>query len=275
VGAQLAECGRPGNDAHGPQRPVEHLRALARTAQGVLLRGVPGDQVTGDDLAERPALGRDDDGGAADRPPAGGSRQLGIGVQQPLQPGEAGRIPLRRQGLGEVVVGCAAAKQPAHGRAHDIGGDRRAQRHGHPGEQVGRGMPPPGQPAAGNLTPPGPGLVRAAGQPPFLPGGTGLVLQPVQQRAGPDAGVVLGRGYPARQHPGQLPLRLGARQHCPGPAGDIGTGGEAVTGRLPQRPAVPPPRRPRPGRCLRPRLLPARGGHRAAVPNKISSVPGW
>jgi len=39
VSAQLAERGRPVDDAHGPQRPVEHLRALARTAEGVLLGG--------------------------------------------------------------------------------------------------------------------------------------------------------------------------------------------------------------------------------------------
>jgi hypothetical protein len=87
---------------------------------------VPGHHVTDGDIAESPALGRDDDGGAADRQPAGGGRQLRIGVQQPLQPGEASRIPLRRQDPGEMAAGCAAAEQPVHGRAHDIGGDRRA-----------------------------------------------------------------------------------------------------------------------------------------------------
>jgi hypothetical protein len=271
-GAQLAEGDGAVDDAHGPQRPVDDLHALARAPQRLVLGGVLGEQVADGDLAERPALGRDDDGGPVDRHPAGGRRQLGIGVQQPLEPGEAGRVPLGRQCPGEVVVGCAAGEQPAHGRADDIGGGSRAQRHGHAGQPVGRRPSPLGQPAAGKLAPPGrAGLVRSAGQPPLLPGRAGLVFQPVQQRAGPDAGVALACGSPARQHPGQLPLRLGARQHGPRPARGVRAGGETVTGRLPQRPAVQTSRRRRPGG----RLRPGRRRHGVPAPNRISSVPGW
>ena len=112
VGAQLAERGRAGDDAHGLQCPVEHLRSLARTAEGVFLGGVPGDHVADGDLAERAALGRDDGGGAAGRQPAGDGRQLGVGVEQLPQAGEAFGVPLGDQRPGEVVVGHAAAEQP-------------------------------------------------------------------------------------------------------------------------------------------------------------------
>ena len=213
-GAQLAEGGGAVDDAHGPQRPVDDLHALARPRQGLVLGGVLGEQVADGDLAERPALGRDDDGGPVDRHPAGGRRQLGIGVQQPLQPGEAGRVPFRRQGPGEVVVGCAAAEQPVHGRAHDVGGDRRAQRHGHAGQPVGRGASPLGQPAAGKLAPPGawPGPRRWPATVPARSRRAGPPASPAARRArrGRSAGRRLSRP-PAPGPAAAAPRRAAAR----------------------------------------------------------------
>ena len=182
---------------------------------------------------------------------------------------------VRARARARPVVGRAAAEQPAQRRAG------RCQRRSPPAA--------PRTARSAHVRPRGPGRAASVREPPASR----------SPRAGPRRWPA---SVPARSSPGwsssqsssrrraragarcsaapvagrqqavELALRIRARHRGRRPAGKVRACREAVTGRLPERPAVH--RAAGAGRRLRQRPLPARGGHEAPVPNRTSSVSG-
>ena len=140
------------------------------------------------DVADRPALGCEDGG---DLIPRGIGSRLPerLGVAQPGQCREPVRVACPGQ-FGDQMPGRARDDQPVQAGPDHVSADQRQHAAaedamvmcGFLASAAGRAQPP------GRQQPPAgvPRGVRAAGDPPFLPGAPGLLLEPVQDPDQPE-----------------------------------------------------------------------------------------
>jgi hypothetical protein len=213
---------RPEHAGLGEQRVIQVPAVLASAlvlAEAVLQLHAVSDR----DVLDEPALADHDPGDPVERlRPVGHAAAAGglaVGLQRREAAGVGNPAELREQ------AGWSQAQQPPVVRPDDLPADEGGHAAGQVGVVVVPGAAPGPEPVQRDPHPGGSGLFGAAGQPPFLPGAAGLVLEPVQQLDQPAfTGLEVGgavRGE--RQAPGPLENSLARRAGLPpdqvGPAG--------------------------------------------------------
>ena len=175
------------------QRPIERGAVGHRTAVGLGFDVEQLQDIPDGDLGDHAAVGAEDDRSTMQRmrPRRGG--EVAVLIAHLPQPGESLDVPGLGHASGQGTPAGHRADEPCGAGTYDVGADRDRQRRT---QQGGLPLRPAGraQPLRGNPAPVRARGVRAAGQPAVLPGLTGLLAQPAQQRPQPAAALLLGAG---------------------------------------------------------------------------------
>ncbi|MET8021389.1 hypothetical protein [Streptomyces decoyicus] len=213
------------------QQAVEHLSPRHRTLEHHGLGLKEFQDIADGDIGQRAALRREDQSAPAERR-ADCARPHALGLRAQLaQALKSARITAVRHGADQHSLAAGAGGQPVHRRPQQLSADHRRQGPAHYRHAPGRLHAALIEPLLDHRPPRGAGLLDAAGLPPFLPGLSGLVFQPVQHHD--DAVLVVQFAADVLERvrrTGQQSGHLGARALGARPTVRNGPGGEALLG---------------------------------------------
>ena len=228
VGAQLGQRGRGLLAEHSDpaQHPVEHPGPVCLPRVDLRLDVEQLQHVAHGDLGHRAALGGEDHGGPVQHVARRGRGDARLGRAVRRQPGEPVRVAGRREQRHErAATATGGGHQPGQRGTQHIGTDQERDGQAERAGPVRGARPARGEPAVGHGPPAGAERIGAAGLPALLPGGAGLIGEPVQGQAHPPGAPVLTarrgqgerrRGQPRRQRRRRLVRARPVRCRRPG-----------------------------------------------------------